>query len=391
MKVVFLDCFSGISGDMFIASLLDAGLSLPRLEKELKKLNLSFRLESKEVTRKGITGLLFKVLPTEPAVIRTWPNIREIISSSRLEKTIKEKALEILKTIAEAEAKVHRLSPDQIHFHEIGGIDTIVDAVGAVLSLKLLKIEKVYCSPLPQGVGFIQTEHGLLPLPAPATSEILKGVPTYSRPIPAELTTPTGAAIAKNLADEFREMPPLIIEAIGYGAGHKDLGQPNLLRAFIGQEVKDREEEEVKLIETTIDDIQPQNLGYLTELLIQKGALDVWLTPVQMKKNRPGVVLSVLTSPPFQEKILELIFSETNTLGVRFIPLKRLTLERKTVEVKTRLGKARVKIGFWKGNPVTISPEYEDCKKIAQEKDLTLKEVQTEFRLKAKKSLRKLL
>ncbi len=391
MRVAFFDCFSGISGDMFIASLLDAGLPLTQLEKELKKLNLPFFLEKKEVTRQGIAGLRFKVLPAEPAVIRTWPSIREIISSSRLEKGVKEKALEILKTIAEAEAKVHRVSLDQIHFHEIGGVDTIVDAVGSVLSLKLLKIKKVYCSPLPQGVGFIQTEHGLLPLPAPATSEILKGVPTYSRSIPAELTTPTGAAIAKNLVDEFREMPPLVIEAVGYGAGQKELAQPNLLRVFIGQEVKEKEEEEVKLIETTVDDIQPQNLGYLTELLIQKGALDAWLTPIQMKKNRPGVVLSVLLPAPLEEKILELIFSETNTLGVRFIPLKRLTLERKLVEIKTPLGKARVKIGFWKGKPITISPEYEDCKKIAEEKGLPLKEVQAEFRIKAKKNLKRLL
>ncbi len=389
MRVAFLDCFSGISGDMFIASLLDAGLSLSKLEGELKKLNLSFRLETEKVTRQGIAGLRFKVIPAEHAVIRTWPSIREIVSSSRLEKEVKEKTLKILKTIAEAEAKIHRVSLDQVHFHEIGGVDTIIDATGAALSLKLLKIKKVYCSPLPQGVGFVQTEHGLLPLPAPATSEILKGVPTYSRPISAELTTPTGAAIAKNLVDEFREIPPLKVEAIGYGAGSKELEQPNLLRVFIGQKVEE-EEEEIKLIETTIDDSQPQSLGYLAELLIEKGALDVWLTPIQMKKNRPGVVLSVLVSAPFQEKILELIFSETNTLGVRFIPLKRLTLERKVVEVRTKLGKARVKIGFWKGKPVTISPEYEDCKKIAKEKNLTLKEVQDEFRLKAKKSLKKL-
>ncbi len=389
MRVAFFDCFSGISGDMFIASLLDAGLSLSKLEEELKKLNLSFRLETERVIRQGIGGLRFKVLPTEPKIIRTWPSVKEIVGSSRLEKEIKEKTLKIIKTIAEAEAKVHRISLDQVHFHEIGGVDTIVDAAGAVLSLKLLKIQKVYCSPLPQGVGFVQTEHGLLPLPAPATSEVLKGVPTYSRPIPAELTTPTGAAIAKILVDEFREMPPLEVETIGYGAGYRELEHPNLLRVFIGQGPTE-EEEDVKLIETTIDDSQPQSLGYLSELLMEKGALEVWFTPVQMKKNRPGVVLSVLVSTPFEEKILESIFSETNTLGVRFVPLKRLTLERKVVEVRTRLGRARVKIGFWRGRPVTISPEYEDCKKIAKEKGLTLKEVQEEFRLKAKKNLKRL-
>lgn len=390
MKIAFFDCFSGISGDMFIASLLDAGLPLAKLERELKKLNLPFRLEKEEVTRQGMAGLRFKVIPTEPAVIRTWPSLREIVSTSRLEKEVKEKALKILKTIAEAEAKVHRVSLDQVHFHEIGGVDTIVDATGAVLSLKLLKIQKVYCSPLPQGVGFLQTEHGLLPLPAPATSEVLKGLPVYSRPISAELTTPTGAAIAKNLVDEFREMPPLKVEAIGYGAGYKELEQPNLLRVFIGQELEEEKEEEVMLIETTIDDSQPQNLGYLAEVLTEKGAIDVWLTPIQMKKNRPGVVLSVLAPTLFQEKILELIFSETNTLGIRFIPLKRLTLKRKVVEIRTRLGKARVKIGFWKDKPVTISPEYEDCKKIAKKRGLTLKEVQDEFRIKAKKNLKKL-
>ena len=385
MKVAYIDCISGVSGDMLLGALLDAGLPLAWLEKEIEKLSLPCRIKVEDTLRGSIGAKQVRIVEEERGVVRTWLNIEEIIRKSRLEKKIKEKTLQAFRLLAQAEANIHKINLDQVHFHEIGALDTLVDIVGVVSGFHYFKVKEVFCSPVPTGVGMVKTEHGLLPLPAPATLEILSGVPIFSLGIQAELTTPTGAALLKTLCSGFGKLPHLKIERVGYGAGSRELEIPNVLRIILGEKLEP--EKKVVLIETNLDDISPEVIGYLKTLLFQEGSLDVWTTPIQMKKERPGVMLSVLAPKSLQSKLVNLIFKESTTLGVRIVPLERITLSRETLEVETVYGKGHVKIAWCEGEIVNVSAEYEDCVKLAKKSGVPLKKIKAELEKEALSSL----
>jgi len=388
MKIAYFDCFSGISGDMTVGALLDAGLKIETLEKELKKLGLSgYQLEVNKVAKKGIFATQFKVKIKEGGVERRFKDILSILEESKLDEEIKKKTKKIFFNIAQAESKIHQKDIDKIHFHEIGGLDSIIDITSAVIGIKTLGIEEIHSSALPVGKGFIKCAHGVIPVPAPATLELLKNIPTYSGGIESEMITPTGAAIIGTLAKSFGERPLMKIERIGYGAGEKEFTIPNLLRMSIGEKIlkdenlkDDYVNDEAVLIETNIDDMNPEFYDYIMDQLFSQGALDVFLTPIQMKKNRPAHMLSIIVYEQNLKEILEVLFSESTTLGVRIREIKRLRLAQQNFIAETKYGKIRVKVGIFKGEIKNISPEYEDCKKIAKQHQVPLKEVYEEVK-----------
>jgi len=386
MKIAYFDCFSGISGDMTVGALLDAGLKIETLEKELKKLGLSgYQLEVNKVVKKGISATQFKVRIKEEGVERRFKDILTILEKSKLDEEIKKETKKIFFNIARAESKIHRKDLDKIHFHEIGGLDSIIDITSAVIGIKTLGIEEIYSSALPVGKGFVKCAHGVIPVPAPATLELLKNIPTYSGGIESEMITPTGAGIIGTLAKSFRERPLMKIERTGYGAGEKEFTIPNLLRVSIGEKIlKDEHSkdgyvsDEAVLIETNIDDMNPEFYDYIMEKLFSQGALDVFLTPIQMKKNRPAHMFSIVVYEQNLKEILEVLFSESTTLGVRIREIKRLRLAQQNFIAETKYGKIRVKVGIFKGDIKNVAPEYEDCKKIAKQYKVPLKEVYEE-------------
>lgn len=385
MRVAYFDCFSGISGDMILGALLDAGLELDSLKEALAGLKLSgYEIEARKVKKGGIAGTLVDVRGCEGEVERDLGDVLEIIGKSDLPEDVKGKAKAIFARLAEAEAKVHGLGIEEVHFHEVGGLDAIVDIVGSVVGMRLMGIEEVYSSPLHLGRGFVECAHGILPVPAPATLELVKGVPTYGRDIEAELVTPTGAAIITTLAKGFSRAPLMEVEATGYGAGHRDLPIPNLLRVSIGQALEpgelDYEEDMVTIVEANIDNMNPELYEHAMERLFEKGALDVFLTPIQMKKGRPAVKLSAIVREADLSGVLDALFEETTTLGVRLYEARRKKLSRESVLVETRHGKVGVKVGKLGGVIKTISPEYEDCRRIALQLGIPLKEVYEEAR-----------
>lgn len=376
MKTLYLDCPMGISGDMFLAALIDLGVAPKMILRELKKLPVDkIDVEIKKAARHSITGTTFKVKLAEAHHHRTFRDIKKIIGESNLAPKVKSLSTAIFKVIAEAEGKIHGIKADEVHFHEIGAMDSIIDIVGAAVAVDSLKVKKVVSSPIALGTGWARTMHGTIPIPAPATLEILKGVPTAASTAPFELTTPTGAAIVKTLASSFGPMPPMTIEAAGYGAGKKDFKESaNLLRAVIGSSSEGAEgAERLILLETNIDDMSPQVAGYLMERLLSEGALDAFYTPVQMKKGRPGVLLTVLTGSENKDSLLEVIFAESTTIGVRETAVLRHCLERKEAKVKTPYGVVRVKLALRAGRAVNVQPEYEDCRTAAQKKGVALK------------------
>ena len=392
MKIAYFDCFSGISGDMAVGALLDAGLKVEALEKELKKLGLSgYQLEVNKVVKKGISATQFKVKIKEEGVERRFRDILDILEKSKLDEEVKRETKKIFFNMAQAESKIHQKDIDKIHFHEIGGLDSIIDITSAVIGVKTLGIEEIYSSALPVGKGFVKCAHGLIPVPAPATLELLKNIPIYSGGIESEMITPTGAAIISTLAKNFGERPLMKIERIGYGAGEKEFAIPNLLRVSIGEKVlndgnlKDGYvNDEAVLIETNVDDMNPEFYDYIMDQLFSQGALDVFLTPIQMKKNRPAHMLSVIVYEQDLREMLEVLFSESTTLGVRIREIKRLRLAQQNFIAETKYGKIKVKVGIFKGKIKNIAPEYEDCKKIAKQHKIPLKEVYEE----AKKVIR---
>ncbi|MDI6715335.1 MAG: nickel pincer cofactor biosynthesis protein LarC [Actinomycetota bacterium] len=376
MKIAYFNCFAGISGDMIVGALIDLGLPLEKLEDELGKIALgNYEIKARPVLRQGISATKFDVISQEQKVIRTWSNIRELIEDSKLPDKIKADSLAIFKRIAEAEAKIHKKAVDQVHFHEVGATDSIVDVISSVIGIDYLDIEKIYSSPVATGIGMVKTEHGVLPLPTPAVLEILADAPIYSSGISAELTTPTGAAVLMQYAEFSKEIPQMVLEKTGYGAGSQKLEIPNVLRILTGETVEEVGGAEVLLIETNIDDVPAEILGYTMESLMETGALDVWFTPIEMKKNRPAVMLSVLVSLGSEEPVIDKIFSETSTLGLRISKQSRRVAERETIKVDTPLGKIRVKVGTYKGKVISIAPEYEDCKKAAFKQGIPIKEV----------------
>lgn len=376
MKVAYFDCFSGISGDMILGALIDLGLDIDFLKSELVKLNLSgYEISVKKVLKNKIAGVKVDIEVKSKQKERHLSDINKIIDESNLKIEIKEKSKEIFLKLGQAEAKVHDIGINEIHFHEIGAIDSILDILGCVIGLDKLEIKEVYCSNIPLGKGFITTSHGKLPIPAPATSELLKNVPAYSANIEGELVTPTGAAILTSIAKEYGEMPAIKIEKVGYGAGKSDFKHPNLLRIFLGELTLKYDSDVVNVIETNIDDMYPEFYENIFQKLFQNGALDVYLTNIQMKKNRPGVKLSVISTLEKTDALIDVIFNETTTFGLRTYKTQRKKLFVEKEKVKTKYGEITIKIGKAANEIKVISPEYEDCKKLAEQNDVSLKKI----------------
>jgi uncharacterized protein (TIGR00299 family) protein len=389
MRIAYFDCFSGVSGDMILGALIDAGLDLQQLESELNKLEISgFTLKAERTARKGISGTRFLV-HAEDHIERHLRDIEEIIDHSALGDDIKIASKTIFNDLARAEANIHNKNPGEVHFHEIGGVDSIIDIVGSLLGIKMLGIEAVYASRIPVGTGFVECDHGILPLPAPATLELLKGIPIYASGMEKELVTPTGIAILKNVAKSFGIIPEMRMNRIGYGAGSRDLKIPNLLRVWVGEatEKREYEEDEIILIETNIDNMNPEFFGYASEKLLERGALDVFMTPIFMKKNRPGTLLSILITPDKLAETLSTVFEETTSLGIRLHRLERKILPRELITVDTIFGRVRVKVNQLSRESKNISPEYDDCKEIAAKQGIPLKQVYEEAKTAARKLL----
>lgn len=394
MKIAYFDCFAGASGDMILGALLDAGLTIERLREEISKLQLShYELDVEKVVKKGIGGSQAHVTIDQDHHHhhhRHLSHIKDIIENSDLDAPIKEKSTEIFVRLAEAEARVHRSSVESVHFHEVGAMDAIIDVVGGVIGVTALGIDKVFCSPLHVGSGTIECAHGTLPVPAPATAELIKGKPVYSTGIKGELLTPTGAAILTTLSSGFGPMPAMTVGHIGYGAGTADPGIPNLLRVAIGEardDTGDYDVEQTVLIETNIDDMNPQLYDYLIGLLLNEGALDVFLTPVQMKKNRPGTLLSVICLPHAVGKFSDILMQETTTIGLRWRVENRIKARRLIKEIDTIHGPIHIKLAQNNGQIINLTPEYEDCKRVALEKNIPLKNILDDVRSAALKQI----
>jgi hypothetical protein len=378
MKVAYLDCFSGVSGDMFLGALLDAGLPLDELEKALRSLSLEgYALEVGREAKNHLFGTRFKVtLVKDRQVSRTFAHIKDIIRASPLSRPVKDKSLEIFESLAVEEGRIHRRPPEEVHFHEVGATDSIIDIVGSVFGITYLGVDTLYASAVPLGSGFTQTQHGTIPIPAPATVALLKGIPVYDSGLKQELVTPTGAALLKGLAGGFGLMPPMVVETVGYGVGTRDLtDRPNLLRILVGRDQGEAQTDTVAVLEAHLDDTNPEWLGFLMDRLFEAGALDVVFCPIQMKKNRPGVLIQVMGKPHRQDTLVEILFKETSTLGVRFRYTRRKILDRSFLELESPWGKIKAKKVLRPDGSFEIMPEYEACREIAQEKGLPLKEI----------------
>jgi hypothetical protein len=422
MRIAYLDCFSGISGDMFLGALVDAGVSPDLLRQTVAALNVGARLEISRVDRSGISATKVDVyvgdekeLPKEEywAKVKhsehshdlghqhdhdhkTTPHhhehehhvhgrglkeIREILQRASISDRARGTALAIFQALGEAESKIHDTDIERVHFHEVGAVDAMVDITCAAVGAEALAVDEFICSPINVGAGTVQCAHGTLPVPAPATVELLRGAPVYSSGVQVELVTPTGAAIVKTLATRFANFPEMKIEKTGYGAGGRDMkGHPNVLRITLGevQSAAHVTNETIAVLEANLDDLNPQVFGYVMDRLLEDGALDVFSMPVQMKKNRPGTLLTVLCKPADAERLTKLIFAETTTLGVRRRDERRQALARKWVNVATQWGEVRMKIASMNGSISNYAPEYEDCRKIAAEHGVPLKAVMQE-------------
>ena len=381
MRAVYFNCIGGISGDMVLGALVDVGLSLASLSEELSKLKLGgYRIEEARDRRGGISGTRVTVTLDKEASQhgpRALKEILSIISASPLAPRVKERAKAVFQGLAQAEAKVHGSSIEEVHFHEVGAVDAIVDIVGAAVALELLEVDRVYCSAIPGGGGTVSSSHGRLPVPAPATLELMAKAraPLRATSDPQmELSTPTGVAIMTALASF--QPPTLEIERAGYGLGQRDLGDyPNVLGIWLGQVEGAEATRTLLLLETNIDDMNPELYGYVMERLFLVGARDVWFTPIQMKKGRPAVMLSVLSSPQDEDAVVRTILRETSSLGVRVREVRRHEAGREVKGVSTSLGTVDVKVKLISGQAVAVSPEYESCRRIALEKDIPLQEV----------------
>jgi uncharacterized protein (TIGR00299 family) protein len=377
MKLAYFDCFSGISGDMTLGALVDAGCDIEHLRAELRGLQVpGWELAAEKVWKNGMAATYVKVKAEDQSKHRSLRAILEILEKSQLAPQVRERAAAIFTKLGEAEARVHDVPLEKIHFHEVGAVDAIVDIVGACVGFHALGIEKFACSALNVGGGTAKMAHGVLPVPAPATANLLQGKPTYSNGVQKELVTPTGAAIVSTLCDSFGPQPSMSVTAIGYGAGTADLeGQPNVVRIMIGEAAEKTVagfDEEVAVIEANLDDMNPQIYGYFLEKALGVGALDVYTTPVQMKKNRPGTLLTVLCKPPDTNALMSLIFAETTTFGARTYRVQRRTLPREFLNVATAFGDVRIKISRVNGRILHVAPEYDDCRKLAVEKNVPL-------------------
>jgi pyridinium-3,5-bisthiocarboxylic acid mononucleotide nickel chelatase len=426
MRIAYLECFSGMSGDMFLGALVDAGVAPKVLEDMVAALGVGARLEISRVMRSGISATKVDVfvgdekdLPREEywagveraasptpsgekhghshhehshqhshpgaaaphAHGRGLNEIREIIGKTTISEAAKQRAISIFEALGTAEAKIHDVSIEKVHFHEVGAVDAMVDIIGAAVGFEALGVDELVCSPLNVGGGTVECAHGKFPVPAPATVELLRGAPVYSSGVQAELVTPTGAAIVKTLAARFGAFPEMIVEGSGYGAGFRDFsGHPNVVRLSLGQvaTTATATAESLTILEANLDDLNPQVFGYVLDRLLEEGALDVFGVPVQMKKNRPGMLLTVLCKPENADKLSKLLFTETTTLGVRRREEVRQALARRWENVRTPWGDVRMKIGSMNGTITNYAPEYEDCRRLAAEHHVPLKQVMQE-------------
>ncbi len=381
MKILYFDCLAGISGDMTVAALLDLGVPMEYLRAELDKLKLppgSCELSVSRTERQHMAALKFDVAVHDHHTHRHYAGIDALISSSGLSGRVKERSRLIFRRLAEAEAKVHGVEIEQVHFHEVGAIDSIIDIVATAVCLEYLHVEQIYASALPMGSGFVETAHGRLSVPAPATAELMKGVPLHGECGPGERVTPTGAAILAALANGFGLQPTMVLEKTGSGAGGKDFPDcPNILRAFLGRSAeKTVSDDEVIVVDANIDDSTPEILGYAMERILEEGALDVYFTPIQMKKSRPGVMLSFLCRPAQLDRLAGLLMSETSAIGLRHYRADRIIMLRQIVERQTGFGVVRFKqaIGT-SGELLRESPEYDDCRRIARETGMPCREI----------------
>lgn len=392
MRVAYFDCFSGISGDMILGALLDVGLDLEVLTSRLSRLPLQgWRLEPAREKRGHLAGTRLRVeVNTSEQPHRSCAQIRELISGSDLAHPVRESSLAIVNRLAEVEGRLHGVHPDEVHFHEIGAADSILDIVGSCIGIHELGIQRVTASALPLGRGFVRCQHGLLPLPAPATVALLKGVPVYDSGQERELVTPTGAAILTTLASEFGSLPSLKIEQVGHGVGqHPESHPPNMLRLILGSTSAALTRERLLLLETSVDDMNPEFYSYLLERLLAAGALDVNIIPTQMKKSRPGHLLRIMAPEALREALAEILFRETTTLGIRSLEVERISLPRRTLRVQTRYGRLRVKVAGRSGDDLTIAPEYDSCQRAARRHRAPLRRVYEEATKAARKRLAK--
>jgi pyridinium-3,5-bisthiocarboxylic acid mononucleotide nickel chelatase len=418
-KILYFDCFSGISGDMVLGSLLDAGLPLDELKRALGSLAVSgYEIDAKKVLRAGVSSTKFVVhdanarhehlapstkhqhehlapstqhehlapgtshqhehpAPAQVHPHRGLPDIFKLIDGSALSASGRDRAKALFKRLAEVEGAIHHMPVEQVHLHEVGALDSIIDIVGAVFGLEWLGVDQVVCSPLNVGGGMVHSAHGVFPVPAPATVKLLEGVPIYGGTIQQELVTPTGALIASSYASSFGAIPPMMVERIGYGAGGRDIPDtPNVLRILVGQTAERSPGDRVTVLECEIDDMNPQIFGSLMDKLYDAGALEVFYVPVQMKKNRPGTLLTVIVPPAIRPTIADLVFRETTTIGLRYADVDRECLQRESVSVETPIGTVRFKVARRNDRLMNASPEFEDCVRLAAANNLSVKEVQ---------------
>ncbi len=378
MKIAYLDCFSGVSGDMLVGSLLDAGLPFEELERIVSGLNLDrFTISAKKEGRNNIFGTQFHVsLKEKHQKARYLNDIKEIITSGDIPLAVVEKCISVFEKLAKTEGEIHHISPDELHFHEVGAIDSIIDIVASVVGIYLLGIEKLFVSRMPVGKGIITSAHGKIPLPSPATIALLKGVPIYDSGQEVEIITPTGAALITSLCSSFGPMPSMIVERVGYGVGSRTLAdRPNLLRILIGNDIDKQRSETVVVLESNLDDMSPELLGYLMDRLFDAGAKDVTFSHIQMKKNRPGIQLQVIGQPEDKDRLSSIIFKESTTLGIRFNYSQRSILTRGELMVESPWGKMRVKKVINQGGKTALLPEYEECRRVAKANNLALRDI----------------
>ena len=382
-RAAYFDCYSGISGDMILGALVDLGVSPGKIRKALKTLDLNgYKLQTSKVQRGLIAGTKAHVkiekVSNSHHRARKYSDIKKLLANSDLSSTSKKNAMEVFRRIAEVEAAIHKTTIEKIHFHEVGAVDSIVDIVGGVVAIESLKLDKIYSSPLNVGEGFVECAHGYLPVPAPATLKLLKGIPTFSSGIKKELTTPTGAAMIGFYADQFGSLPAMKIIDDGYGAGdHIIPTMPNMLRVILGA-VDEESDEELVLIETNIDDMNPELYEAAMDSLFKAGALDVYLSPIIMKKSRPASKISVLSTERSRDIMTQVLLQETSSFGVRYYKVARTVLEREIKTVKTSYGSIKIKIGKLNGITLQASPEYEDCKKTSKIKKVPVKNIYDE-------------
>jgi len=384
MRTLYFDCFAGASGDMILGAMVAAGVESQALLGQLSLLDVpGYTIEFQTVDRSGISATYARVQTLDEQTHRHLGHVLKIIYDSQLSVEVKDRAAKVFSRLAEAEARVHNVPVERVQFHEVGALDAIIDVVGAAICFNLAGIERFVCSPLHVGSGFVDIAHGRFPVPPPAVAQLLKGAPVYATDIKGELVTPTGAAIIATVCSEYGPLPQMELSGTGYGAGTRQYEKfPNVLRVLIGEtEVQVANEERLWMIETNVDDMSPQIFGHVMERTLEMGALDCYFTPIQMKKDRPGVLLSVLCRPEDKESLTEMLFWETTTLGVRSYEVQRRALEREIVRVETEYGPIDVKVARLNGHHVNEMPEYEQCRAAALRAKVPLRAVESAARL----------